>query len=516
MAPPGLTVADPSLVSAIGESPGALPVDRPNIVDLSLAPHGPWPTVGDIGLSLAVLALHIALTNSFYGTIAGICGGLLAALFVLVTARYLRTRPNRLPWLEIIFGVHYVQFGLPVLAEPCPAKVQGQIPMPESQDSAAAIALFAGLALIAAFAVTRWASRGLKFDNLFPKLDPTTLASGARIYVPIAAAFVMLSAVFPGIHVVLRPVLGIISAFFWHNQLMVVATAAYLALPNRGTMFLMLGAWTTMAVQLAISSSLSELCIPLIAVAALWWRARERLPVAAIAVVATVMIILQPVKTHYRSLRWVDNADIGVMEAWSQAFSTAAAEAHSGYGSLEAGYRHEGVQATVDRLNGLAGLAYTIEMVPAVVPYTGGMIYPMMIAAWTPRILWPNKPDMTKYALDPFVIALNIVTPDEAETTTTAISLPAQGYLEHGIPGSIGWMSLFGVVLGLISRYYGTKLAGTVAGTVLLAGWILASEGGFYNVFGSLWQSLVATPLLTWLLWILGRGNRSREIPLLT
>src|SRR5579862_9117447 len=154
----GRTGADSLVSSPPGDSPALVTKYQPTIVELSQAPAGPWPTVGDIALGVAVLTAHVALSNDFYGAKAAVCAGFLAAIFVVLATRYVKRRPGRLPWLEIIFGVYYAQFGLPLLGEPCPAKVQGQIPPPEAQDSAAILSLFAGLALVAGFVAARWAA----------------------------------------------------------------------------------------------------------------------------------------------------------------------------------------------------------------------------------------------------------------------------------------------------------------------------------------------------------------------
>jgi hypothetical protein len=135
------------------------------------------------------------------------------------------------------------------------------------------------------------------------------------------------------------------------------------------------------------------------------------------------------------------------------------------------------------------------------------MVYPMMVTSLIPRVLWPDKPNMTEYALNPFVLALGLTTPEIAETSVAGISLPAQGYLEHGALGSIGWMILYGAMAGLVSRYFGTKLAGVIVGATVL-GPLGTPEGGFQSVFGAALQQIVGATLLAWLLWWMGGGYR--------
>src|SRR5258708_22812546 len=112
----------------------------------------------------------------------------------------------------------------------------------------------------------------------------------------------------------------------------------------------------------------------------------------------------------------------------------------------------------------------------------------MVLNSLVSRVCWPEKPNMSRYALNPFVIALGLTTEEAAERSAIGISLPAQGYFEHGVPGSVGWMALFGALVGLVSRYYGTTLAGTVGGACILAPLSLSAAGGFHGVFGGAWQ----------------------------
>ncbi len=269
----------------------------------------------------------------------------------------------------------------------------------------------------------------------------------------------------------------------------------------------MLAAFGFLTVSVIQSSMLSEFVIPLLGVSVLWWRAKERVPVVSLLAVAATLIVLQPVKGFYRTIRWQNEATVGVIDGWSEAFAQAAADSHSAFGQN----RQVGTDATLSRLSELSSLAYVVEVVPGAVPYTGGEIYQDLSASLVPirRLLWPDKPNMTKYALDPVPIALGMTDRDGADQSTTGITLAAQGYLEHGIAGSLGWMALLGATLALVSRYFGTTLAGSLAGAIMLTTWGTSIGAGFYSVFGGIWQSLLTSTLLTWLLWFWGRGHRS-------
>jgi hypothetical protein len=488
--------------------PAAPPKYEPTIVDLALGVPRPWPRAWHVVLSVAVFWVHVWYADSYFGRTAALCAGAEGVILVLALTRYIQLRPPRLYWLEYSLAIHYAQFGLPIVAEPAAvgAFPHHSVPRSDAFDVGALIALVSAVAMIAGFAAARTLASRVPSKPFFPRLDPETLARATRYYVPVAGAFVMLNVLVPAMNVVLLPVLGIIQQFFYHSQLLVVATAAYLARPRLSTLAQLLGAVFVIGSLFVITSGLSKLLVPLLGVLVLWWRARERLPILTLAIAVSVVIVVQPVKKYYRQIRWEERSDASVPDAWKEAFSRRAADSRTSFANRE----EEGTNAGVGRLSQLSETAHVIEVVPTKVPFGGGMIYPRIAAGLVPRVLWPEKPNMTEYALDAVVIDLGLLDPVESGHSVCGISLPAQGYYEHGVPGAIGWMALFGAALGLLSRIYPSNLAGVIAGTSAIANLGLAQEGGFYNVFGGMWQLVLGSTLLTWLLWAMGHRYRKR------
>jgi len=448
--------------------------------------------------------MHLWFADSYYGPLVRICAGTEAAGFALLCTRYVRLRPQRLPWAELLFGVHYVQFGLAVMTEPSPIGLSETIPRASSFEVAAILSLSSGVAMLAGFWIARRTSRRFRADRLFPNLGGHILDRSSHVHFVLASGFVLLTS-FGSIPDTLLPIKNVATVLLSQSPLLVVATVAFLTQPRPVNRLQLLGALATLVVGLAASSMLNDTLVPIVMLGVLWWSARGRLPLLPAAAVVSTMLILQPVKRYFREFHWVDHPESGILESWQYAFSEASADSNS---AEPIGQGRE--QATLTRLSELTSVAYVLEMVPRSVPYTGGIVYSKVLAAMVPRFLWPDKPDMTKYALDPFVIALDMTDPDTARTTTIGLSLTAQGYLEHGIPGSIGWMALFGLALGFISRYFGTSMAGVIAGASIMGPIAVNMEGGFFNIFGGLWQELAGVTALTWCLWLLGGGYRRR------
>ncbi len=481
---------------------------QPPILDLASAASSPWPRVLDLVLSAIAFVVHaLFAAAASYGPTTAICGGLEAAILVLLGTRYIRVRPARLPWIELMFMGQYTNFGLAVAGEPTPVGLREMVPHPESFDQASIVALLSGLAMVASFWVTRRAARRWSGTSLLPKLDAEAITLASRVYVPIACVYSVVTTNVGALRTALLPVTAVLAAFFSLTSLLIVATIVYLARPSLLNFLQLIAAFVTVAVVMITTSMLGDGLVPAMAFFILWWLGRERVPLLPLIAAVAVAIVLQPVKAYYRQVHWGEKPAVGgVVDAWEEAFSLAQSESRSSFSRTQGGG-----EATLKRLGELSSLAYVVETVPASVPHSGGMVYPMMLTAFVPRVFNPEKPDMTKFALDPFIIALEMADPRQTEASTTGISLVAQGYFEHGLPGSVGWMALFGATAGLLSRYFGTKTAGIISGASMMIGFGGASSGGFFNVFGGLWQTLLGATLFSWLLFTFGgiiRGQR--------
>jgi hypothetical protein len=485
--------------AARGQGPAA-PADDPTLLDLATATPRPWPATSDVALAVVVFVAHLIIADGYYSILTRACSGAEAALLVLLITRYIRVQPPRLPWLEFLFGVYYTQFGLPTIGEPTPVGFSRVLPSSDSFNFASVLALACGLALIGGFAAGLSLFRKVSGDRFLPRIDIDTLVRASPLHLGLAAIYILGTTFVPSAHHALLSIANFASALLDRTPIAIVAVLAYLLRPRMRSALLLLGALAVLAIGLAVSSMLNEALLPLAALGTLWWRGRGRIPWIAGGAAALVLLVLQPVKGFYREIHWQD-PNTSVIESWQSAFSESAHEASSPFAQGPVG-----AQASVSRLGELPGLAYTVELVPNSIPHTGGQVYGMLLVGAIPRFLWPEKPDMTKYSLDPFTIALGLTSETEAASSTTGITLPDQGYLEHGIPGSLAWMVLLGLMAAFVSRYFGSKLAGILPGAACLMPLGLASGGGFSACFGSLWQMLLGGTLLSWLVWVLGRG----------
>ncbi|HLK36953.1 MAG TPA: hypothetical protein VKU41_09410 [Polyangiaceae bacterium] len=482
------------------------------LLDLASAVPRPWPALSDLALCAAVFGLHVFLTDEYYTLGTALYGGLEAATLVLLVTRYAKLRPPRLPWIEVCMADHYLEFGLALLTHPDSVGVTRIVPHPESFEFASLVALVSIYVTIGAFGLTVRFARRFRGDFLLPTLTPEILERASPFHLVIAASYVVASVLLPAIKPVLLPVANILQMVFFHSPLLVVAVTTYLLSPRPRFLVQLLIAFGAIMLDVVTTSMLGDVLVPLIAVAAIWWRARWGLPLRFVAVAAAIVLVLQPVKSRYRYIRLsADNYQTSVVDAWMQAFTETEDQTRSA---------HIQTQTTTDesvsRMSELTSFAYTVEVVPDSIPNTGGIVYPMFFASIIPRVFWPEKPNMTRYALNPFTNALGLTTPQMTEYTTTGITLDAQGYLEHGIAGTLAWKALLGFAIGFVCAYFGSGLAGVIAGGAILAPVCAGSGGGFQGAFGSLWQEVFGATLLVWFLWLVGGGYRRPILPLVS
>jgi len=335
-----------------------------------------------------------------------------------------------------------------------------------------------------------------------PDLTADTLVAASAIYVPLAAASVVLVTAVQSVRAGLYNVLAIVLLFVDLVPLATVATLAYALRPRARTLGQLVVAVGASGTVVAITSMLSTGTISTVATVAVWWRVRGRIPIVFVGCAIALVLVLQPVKAYYRSVMWDGNGErVTVIDGWQEAFSRARADRDA----------KSGGESTRERLSDLGALAYVMDLVPRSVDYMGGDAYGQTLIASVPRILWPDKPNMTKAGLDRYVIELGLSTPEAAEHSTTQLQLVTHGYASHGVFGAIGWLALFGFAVGAVQRFFGYEIAGTIASTVFMVGWGWATGEGFVNCFGSLWQVVFGTLMLVWLLRIIGGVSEARR-----
>jgi len=463
----------------------------------------PWPRPLDVGLAIVVFFAHPILCHPAYTFITGLGAGVLGATLVLLITRYGRTGGHRLPWLEFLYTHLYVQFGLATTSEPPSVGFWEVTPTAESHERAMLIAVVCGYAMIGGYALAKPVFKRITALKIFPPLTDGQIAAAARIYFWPCALFVVAYALYPGVKGALLTGFTVLVGFFDRNILAAVSGMAYLAVPSRASFTRLLVVAAIVVATSLISSMLGDFLLPFGTIVVLWWMKRKRFPVVAVAAGALIMILIQPVKGYYRTLRWgtTGSADIGVVDAWQEAFTR----------SREAG--NVGSEEARQRLGELSVLAYTVEIVPRAVPHLDGESYKYIPMTLVPRIIWPDKPNLTKIGTDWIVVRLGLHDEAVADTTSVGISLLSHGYFEHGVPGSIAFLLLDGFIFGFMAQLFTGSRARMLAGSFHLVNLVHATESGLIGFSASLWQCVAMALATVWVLYALGRMFPIRSGP---
>jgi len=458
------------------------------------SPARSWPRPLDAGLALAVFVAHPLLCNPAYTFLTGVGAGLLGAMTVLLITRYGRTGGRRLPWLEYLFVHLYVQFGVATTTEPPVVGFWEITPTAESHERAMLIAIVCSFAMIGGYALAKPVFKRVTSLKIFPPLTDVQIAAAARVYFWPCALFVVAYALYPRIKDVLYVGFAVFVGFFDRNMLAAVCGMAYLAIPSKASLFRLIAVAGIVIVTSLMSSMLGDLLLPLGTVVVLWWMKRKRFPVMAVAAGGLIMVLIQPVKGYYRALRWGANAtEIGMVDAWEEAFAR----------SHEAG--SDGSDEARHRLGELSVLAYTIEIVPRAVPHLDGESYKYIPMTLVPRVIWPDKPNLTKIGTDWIVVRLGLHDDAIVDQTSVGISLLSHGYFEHGTFGSIAFLLIDGFIFGFMALLFTGSRARTLAGSFHLVNLVHATESGLIGFSASLWQCVFMAIATVWVLYALGR-----------
>jgi hypothetical protein len=481
----------PPIASAATVSSRALPPSR-HPTEATRGWFQPWHAL----VSVVAVVLHVVFRGEGQTALAGIYAGLNAALALLVGFRYITLPRTRLPWIELVLALHYSLHGIAITAPPIPVGNSGIVPSVESYEMASLVGLLASITLVLGFAGTFTTFQSIRTDRLMPRLSPQIIVAAGRVHLWMSVVYLSVLVFAPSTIAKLGPLRNIVDGLVGRVAMMLVATTALAVQPTAATRGRVVIATLVVCANSLATSMLGELVLPMVSAGLVWHTIRRKIPWLPVGLALAAMLVLQPVKGYYRAVRWQESADLSVIDGWQQAFDMAYS------GSSE---EPSGAQATQRRFDELSALAYVIETVPRLVSHTDGATYALIPASLVPRLFWPDKPDMTKYGLDVFAIALGLNTEEGAQYSTTGITITTHGYYEHGIMGSVLWMMALGVLYAIAATIFRGSLNDLSGAIWALVGLTWSIGAGLISFVGSYWQAIAGGILLPWFTWMLGR-----------
>ena len=214
---------------------------------------------------------------------------------------------------------------------------------------------------------------------------------------------------------------------------------------------------------------------------------RRRIPWVPLLITIVAVVFLQPNKGDVRrrilagelqsdavenSQAWFESARRGWMEAFEE-------------GTLDKQFE---VTAGRTSLLTMAGTVYS--KTPDIVPFQEGKYYPLLIANFIPRFLWPDKPSVN-VANRAFQVDYGLTREEDLGMVSIACGFSAEGYMNFGWPGVFLASMFAGLAVGVIE----TQLFGlsrgrceVALGLALMPG-LLAVESQMVQYLGGLLQS---------------------------
>ena len=233
--------------------------------------------------------------------------------------------------------------------------------------------------------------------------------------------------------------------------------------------------------------------------AALFVVVNRRVPWTPIVLTVLSILFLQVGKEEFRTAYWasggqsVDGAATSAFERINFWLDTSISKWS---GALQAGGESrlaELAGRTVERASLLTQVAHVMEMTPSQIPFQAGQTYSYLWITLIPRIIWPDKPDVSE-ANRFYQLAYGLSDARSVQTTSISIGCMAEAYINFGWWGVIVIMC----ALGALFRTYEVFIADRSNTLILILGTtmlprFLGIEGQLGVYVGGLLQQMFLT-----------------------
>jgi hypothetical protein len=440
-----------------------------------------------LGLGLVFLATTLAVAR--HATLPLATAGLGAAQIVagcMPAVLFLATPPGRrgtVPLLALSGLFYATFFGFPVfLAHILRHPESGEIvayrstAMAEVSTGAQLLALAGLLCFYAGFGLSRrlrrvWAPRALRAETDFSGLSARLLAWGLLVAY---AAYLYFPALrqLPSVGQFLQPA-GLVAV----GLIFVLWRRGRLSLPEKALFAAGLMPF------IIVSHFTATLLTPLVLIGALvlaleLWLS-GRLPWRAVTLATVVFVVVYPAMTPVRERLWTSPGQLALTEKIGASFDALGDFLGGRLPGGAGGYR-----GFTTRVGQIFVLSYVYEQTPKAVPFWNGETYKPLFTSFIPRALWPSKPRETvggqfgrRYGIT-----------EAGDETSVNLPWLTEAFVNFGVWGAILGMTLAGMLIGLLERFYchrGLNDTGTVVGAGITLP-LFFQESNFSLMVGSL------------------------------
>jgi len=221
-----------------------------------------------------------------------------------------------------------------------------------------------------------------------------------------------------------------------------------------------------------------------------------------------MIVLVNPVKIVYRDLTGFRTSYFS-KTTLSESFDALARSMEASWGGgLDRNY-DENMEQLTERLNEQTKTATVFYLVPNVVRYEGGTTLWPIFYGQVPRMLWREKPNITRSTTDYFNVKLGFQTPSQTLHTTEAMPMVAEAYFNFGWPGIVLLAFLSGAAFAFVAWLFDERNRILYVATLYVV-INLEVHGGFVRTFGGPWKMFLVAALWAVVLGMIRRRGAKR------
>ncbi len=398
-------------------------------------------------LAVIGLMLHLFAAQPLYTTGDRLLAWVLLAISLGTAFNYLKDSAGKVPLLSLASLQIYVMYGMAQFTQKeILVGAEWYSPPAAAIHKAMILIVVAELGLLLMFKAGRQISQ--RWKRSWSTLYPSSLGrtkSGAAMYGLLGMAWYFMQSTQESVvpieirnifQMVFNPYLALVLVFYWAHH-------------SKGKKFRSLGLILVCVMTFSglLSGMLEIVLVPVYLLILTDWIWGRTLRTKWIVTALIVFVILSPIKYHYRKLA-VDAPPVQNLSAFVYRFSLWSDAIRRTWEDPFA--KEKSIEAASSRTSALLSIAQVVDWVPERVPYKRGDGVVTSLFYWVPRIVWRNKPSISDLINNRYALAFGYSTPESIRTSTIGICQPADGYWDFGAFGSIGYMMLYGTLLGLL------------------------------------------------------------------
>lgn len=235
------------------------------------------------------------------------------------------------------------------------------------------------------------------------------------------------------------------------------------------------------------SGMLEAVLLPIAQVIIVFWYVRRRPPVALLVGASLVFLVINGIKADYRARSWFGDEGKTLTQSLYLWLDLVEAKTESGL------FNPDEITASMARFDLIHRSIHVWSTTPSVIPFMGGKSYEYFKYAFIPRLLWKEKPTITRWTKD--IDLLYSLTDEQSseQGTNMAMGLIAEAYANFSMYGIFAIMGSLGFLFGTLGAFLnGRQSEGGTAVYLTLMIYFLNGIGTWAIIYlGSMIQTTI-------------------------